>query len=739
MLAYFRKFFPASSHIATYEVEYQRTIFQKLAAATGILFAAWQITTLASHPDQVYSWKGLLLLETLAASALTFFFLKHTITLAQVTWQVGLVFSIILAFAAYRRAELLLVLTLLPMGVVIVTNCFMAAASEMLILAAAWGTVNWLPGVVESEYILWVGTGGAVLALFGWVIKSNFCAILESYYLINMRSLESLQEARGQRAELQQIQEDLLHANHENLRFSKQLQILNQVAEEARQAKEEFVATVSHELRTPLNMIIGFSEIIGQSPRLYGMKLPPALLADIASIQRNGQHLLDLVNDVLDLSQVETGSMSISREWTSLQKIIDDAILGVRPLFVSKGLYLNVSLPDEDITLHCDSTRIREVIINLLSNAGRFTEQGGVDVKAYQQKDQAFTCIHDTGPGISGEDQKRIFEPFQQLDSSIRRRYGGSGLGLTISRRFVELHGGKMWLESSPGKGTTFSFSLPIQTPQPEISISNPSRWINPYFQYKGRTRPFKAPLTAVLPRYVILEEGDALQHLMKRYLSNAEIVVVNEIDQAIAEITATPTQALIVNCPPSAKEINELRSHGHLPYGIPVLNCWVPTIQNHAAQLEVFRYLIKPVDRETLLATLQEVGQDVSNVLLVDDNLEVIKLFGRILTSGEKKYRILRATNGPQALEMLRSRKPDVMVLDLIMPEMSGFQVLEEKGRDPSIRDIPVLVITSRDPSNTPIVSDILNIWREGGFSIQDLLNSITALSESLIPRTQG
>jgi CheY-like chemotaxis protein len=168
-------------------------------------------------------------------------------------------------------------------------------------------------------------------------------------------------------------------------------------------------------------------------------------------------------------------------------------------------------------------------------------------------------------------------------------------------------------------------------------------------------------------------------------------------------------------------------------------LNCWVPTIQNHADQLEVFRYLIKPVDRETLLSTLQEVGRDISNVLLVDDNPEVIKLFGRILTSGEKKYRILRATSGPQALEMLRLRKPDVMILDLIMPEMSGFQVLEEKGRDPCIRDIPVLVITSRDPSNTPIVSDILNIWREGGFSIQDLLNSITALSESLIPRTEG
>ena len=199
---------------------------------------------------------------------------------------------------------------------------------------------------------------------------------------------------------------------------------MNQVAEEARQAKRQFVANVSHELRTPLNMIIGFREMITQAPQVYSDELPASLLSDIAAIQRNSQHLSQLVNDVLDLSQIEAERIVLSREWASAQETVEEATTSVRALFDSKDLHLETDVPPDLPDVFCDSTRIRQVLINLLSNAGRFTERGGVRVRVGREADRLVVSVEDTGPSIAKEDQDRIFEPFQQLDNSIRRRHG---------------------------------------------------------------------------------------------------------------------------------------------------------------------------------------------------------------------------------------------------------------------------------------------------------------------------
>ena len=273
---------------------------------------------------------------------------------------------------------------------------------------------------------------------------------------------KNLDEAREQRLELKETQEDLVKANQELARLANRLKVLQRIAEEARQAKAEFVANVSHELRTPLNMIIGFTEVISKSPHVYGSRLPTSLMTDIAAIQRNSQHLLNLVNDVLDLSQVEAGRMALSREWASIGEIVAEATSVVKGLFESKKLYLESCLPPNLPAIYCDRTRIRQVIINILSNAGRFTEIGGVKVEAGLENDTVVLNVTDTGPGIKKEDQARLFEPFQQLDGSIRRQYGGSGLGLAISKQFVEMHGGTMWLESTPGTGTTLASACPL-------------------------------------------------------------------------------------------------------------------------------------------------------------------------------------------------------------------------------------------------------------------------------------
>ena len=267
--------------------------------------------------------------------------------------------------------------------------------------------------------------------------------------------------ARDAQADLKQAVKDLAEANLQTARLNQLLGMARHAAEEAERAKAEFVANVSHELRTPLNMVIGFAEMIMSAPKTYG-RVSTALRADLAVIHRNSQHLAALIDDVLDLSQIEAGRMALTKERVALGEIIAAATEAIRPLYQTKGLYLRTEAP-EGLVVSCDRTRVREVLLNLLSNAGRFTEQGGVTVQARVMGQEVVVSVSDTGPGIAPEDQARLFQPFQQADGSIRRRFGGSGLGLSISKHFVELHDGRMWLESGVGSGTTIFFTLPFE------------------------------------------------------------------------------------------------------------------------------------------------------------------------------------------------------------------------------------------------------------------------------------
>jgi CheY-like chemotaxis protein len=359
--------------------------------------------------------------------------------------------------------------------------------------------------------------------------------------------------------------------------------------------------------------------------------------------------------------------------------------------------------------------------------------------------------VTDTGPGIPLEDQERIFEPFQQLDSSIHRRHGGSGLGLSIGRRFVEMHEGRMWLESpstllrtgEDGLGATFYFSLPLQTPLPVALASGDSatRWFSPYnqYEYKARTRRSKAPTPTVLPRFVLLDEGNTLSRLLSRYLDNAEIISTHDLEAAIRDLSRSPAQALIVNASPFAKAPTLESRLTDLPYDTPMFTCWVPGDDDTAKQLGVVRYLVKPIARQVLLSTIEDLGREVKTVLLVDDQPDALRLFARMLSSAEYSYRILRAKNGKRALSLLRQHRPDMMFLDLIMPNMDGLQVLREKNQDSAIRDIPVVIISARDPSGEPIVSNKVTVTCGGGLSMRNLLACIQAVSGILAPSVRS
>ncbi len=726
--------------------ELLQSTLRTLIFTTGGVGLIWYVVANSTSLWTTVPSVSLVLLVIAISSALAIRLLARQLLIAQSIWLIGLAVAITLAIYLFQRSEIAFLYMLLPLIATVTMAWPAGILTEGLViglvwwLSQGWLTLSWLPAYSPIIII-----GGAFSGILGWATTRALLTVTRWSIFSFEQARQEMEEARDQRIEFKQIQEDLILANRELARLSDRLKAMHQVAEDARRTKEEFVANVSHELRTPLNMIIGFSEMITQAPQVYGARLPPELLADIAAIQRNSQHLSRLVDDVLDLSQIEAGRMALVKEWTTLQEIVDEATLAVRPLYESKGLYLEAECPPDLPPVFCDSTRIRQVVLNLLSNAGRFTEQGGVRIKVWCEKDNIVIGVTDTGPGIALEDQEKLFEPFHQVDSSIRRRHGGSGLGLSISKRFVEMHGGKMWLESEVDVGTTFHFSLPLDTSLSTVRASDGAkRWFSPYdeYEYKVRTRRSKAPAPTVMPRFVLLEKGQTLQRLFSRYLGDTEIVSVRDIEQATRELSRTPAQALLVNASPFAEATDQLsfskNQLADLPYGIPAVVCWVPGLDEAARQLGVVRYLVKPVTREMLLSTLEELGKDVRSVLLVDDEPEVLQLFARMLTSVERGYRILQATSGQRALGLLRERRPDVMLLDLIMPGMDGFQVLQEKSKDASIREIPVIVISATDPMGEPIVSDTLTVTRGGGLSMRDLLACVQAVIEVLSPSVQ-
>ena len=599
------------------------------------------------------------------------------------------------------------------------------------------GLAAWLTQSGARAYPLPIlGAALTLSALLAWLVTRTMYTALGWAWTMQQRSDHLLELARDRQGELNNALKSLDIANAILRRTQRELVTARKQAEEARLMKEQFAANVSHELRTPLNMIIGFSDMILSAPRTYKATLPEAILSDIAAIHRNSQHLARLVDDILDLSRVEAGRMALSKEWATISELVATAMAVVQPLFESKGLYLTAELPEELPAVFCDRTRIRQVLINLLSNAGRFTERGGVRVAVRLEENDVVVTVTDTGPGIAPEDQQRLFEPFQQVDGSLSRRHGGTGLGLSISKHFIEMHGGKIWLESQPGVGTTVSFSLPLE-PASLVPVAGDQaiRWLTPGYEYRARVGRSKTPPLRLAPRFALVEKGGALQRVFQRYMHDVEIVVFRDVATAVDEMARSPAQALVVNAPSLDQAAQEQLDR--LAYGIPVITCWIPGEEEAARRLGIVGYLVKPVSRQELLTAVEQLGTSVQTVLIVDDDPEVLRLFTRMLSSAERGYRVVRASNGPRALSLMRERRPDVVLLDLMMPGTDGVQVLREKEQDPDIRGIPVIVVTARDPMNEPVASRSFSVSRSGGLSATAILRCARALSEilSLVP----
>jgi signal transduction histidine kinase/CheY-like chemotaxis protein len=643
--------------------------------------------------------------------------------------------GLIMGVSMWQQAPVLLVLLMIPAGL---TAVFITPKASTLTAALETIAVLVLARTFTSPPA-WITLGTILSAIWATVIL-----LVIAYHPIKetaqwawdfyQQALDLREAAFTRKQALEQTLTDLANANRQLAKTSKRMADLRTIAEEAQKAKAMFLAKVSHEFRTPLNMIIGLVELMVKSPQLYAIQIPPEMENDLLVILRNSRHLASIVNDVLDLTRLETGRVSLHKEWVDLSTIIDEAVEAVRPLVEKKGVTLEVQIPPDLPEVYCDRTRIRQVVLNLVSNAARFTEQGSITVELYARNQHVVTDVTDTGPGISKENLEQIFEPFSQGDGDIWRDKGGSGLGLSISQQFVNLHRGRLWVESEVGVGSSFKFKLPITQPlestlKPGYQINEAWVWHESAFRTEraGVSRQVRKPLIGVV------EENDSLYPELMRYHEEVDLIQAREPGVLQDSEKPYPADTILINTP-ALEDIKVSNGSHHF-----IVQCSViaPTARATAAGAQ--GYLIKPVSREDLMGVLERMESPTRRVLIVDDDADVQQLFSRMLHVCDPSLEITTASSGSEALDKLRDRAFDLMLLDILMPDMNGWQCLEHLSQERPPIDVPVYLITAQDPADGPASSPYLLAKAPEGFSVKKLLRCSLEIRRLLMtPETE-
>ena len=615
-----------------------------------------------------------------------------------------------------------------------------AAASAGLVIAAAVAQRNALSSSAQviSPIIVILLT-----ALVSWLSTRNLHTALSWALSSQAQAWQRMELARDRQAELQRALKALDEASYRIRRMNYDLAQACDVAEGMRRLKQQFVTNVSHELRTPLALIAGFSEMIYLSPESYDVPLSPEYLGDVREIYRSSKHLLSLIDDILDLSQITAGKMRLSREDADLQEMIYEAVDTIRPLIEGKGLALEVELKGPLPMLYVDPTRVRQVLLNLLNNARRFTDRGQIILRAWRHNGQVQVSISDTGIGITLEDQQNIFQEFRQLDGSLARQHDGVGLGLAISKEFVEMHGGRIWVESkgAPGHGSTFSFTLPLAQEGSGRVMPLDNRHLQPLLP--------GGPVQTVLA----VSEDSSVSHILERGLDGFQVISLREIEQlpTVWEESHPLAVVLSADLTEEARRLHDVQSQLG-DQNVPVILCPLGGRERLASALGVQDYLVKPITRDTFLAALERFGDSVHRVLIVDDDPRVVRLLVRMIRSARREYEVLRAYSGKDAWEKLGEKRPDLVVLDLIMPEVDGYMILERMRQAETLRDIPVIVVTAKgytledgqwasvssvEPSAAASVEPFGGRWigitRQGGFSNEEAMSYLRSILDAL------
>jgi signal transduction histidine kinase/DNA-binding response OmpR family regulator len=476
-----------------------------------------------------------------------------------------------------------------------------------------------------------------------------------------------------------------------NAQLYRQLERQSAALEVASQHKSDFLASMSHELRTPLNAIIGFSEVLLE--RMFG-ELNERQDDYLRDIWSSGKHLLDLLNDILDLSKIEAGQMVLNRSEFDVGESLEYCLSLVRERAIKQRILLSLEVDPEVGLVNADRLRVRQVVLNLLSNAVKFTPDGGrVQVRASVRDQDLIVTVADTGPGVAAEDRQRIFDSFQQ-GTRHTEQIEGTGLGLTLSKQIVELHGGRIWIDSEPGKGSTFGFALPAGSGDPALT-SVPLTALDP-----GLTME---PAPDLGPTVVVVEDDRRSFDLLRVYLeaAGARVVGARDGEEGLDTVRRLNPAGVILDILLPGVDGWEVLAQLKADQGtaqVPVIVVSMLDERGRGFALGAAEYLVKPVGKEQLLAALYRASampERKRTVVAIDDDPLAIELVRANLEP--EGWTVFGAATGQEGLALIRERQPSAVLLDLLMPGMDGFEVVEALRADPGTKTVPVVILTSK------------------------------------------
>ncbi len=536
------------------------------------------------------------------------------------------------------------------------------------------------------------------------------------------------QRVKERTAELEKTNTELAFARDEAL--------------EANRAKSAFVAQMSHELRTPLNAIIGYSELLIDEADDSGNQ---SSVPDLKKIIEAGRHLLNLINDILDLAKIEAGRIEPYLEDVAIRPLLDGVIDTIEPLARKNRNQLELNCPDQIGSMQTDRTRLRQVLLNLLSNACKFTEDGRISLIVQRQTTDGAESVHfdivDTGIGLTPEQIGKLFQNFVQVDSSNSRKLAGTGLGLAISRRFCELMGGGVTVESEYGKGSTFRVWLPAGKVKDRLATGET---IEPTAAQTEANENVPARSGTVL----VIDDDPNTQDLMRRCLASEgfEVVVAANGEDGLARARelhpAFITLDVVLPQMDGWAVLNELKSDPQV-CDIPVVMVTVVDDKNLGFALGASDYVTKPIDRGRLQALIRKyhpAGDHKRSVLVIDDSEPTRNLVSRLLSAAG--WTVASAENGRAAINQIERARPDLILLDLMMPDVDGIEFLEILRKNEEWRLIPVILITAKDltPDERSRVSDkVEQVLQKGSYSGEDLIREIQDLMASAYRSAQS
>ncbi len=519
-------------------------------------------------------------------------------------------------------------------------------------------------------------------------IQNEFPSIGRRTMLLNARKL--YREGNHTELVLLAIEDitDRKQAEEDRNRHQERIESQNRELERATQMKSQFLSTMSHELRTPLNAVLGFSDMLRDER--HGT-LNDRQRRYVNHVNSSGKHLLRLINDILDLSKIEAGKMELIIENVSVHTTFDDTVETLRLLAENKSQTL-AHHAEPDLLVRADPVRLKQVLVNLAGNAIKFTPEGGrVELKARQENGQVRLEVWDNGPGIPVEEQQHVFDAFSRLRQSAQVE--GTGLGLAITKRLVELHGGNMGLESQPGQGSCFHFMLPAT----EAVQKEPEQLTPPV---EGLPQD---------SRILVIEDDPAAAQIISSYLASSgyEAVICDQPQHAVERVAQLQPHAVTLDLlmkPTNGWEILFQLKLDPRTRQIPVVVVTILNSPGNGAAFAAEEYLVKPVDKPTLLAAINRClarrGIVVLKqpVLVMEDDEAVRAVLTELLTS--EGFSVVTAADGLAARNCVRSALPALVILDLTLPEVSGFELLAEWRASPRTTDLPIFVLTGRDLS---------------------------------------